>query len=220
MPAIRKEEGADLQKNYRTRVLAGLAIALLISVAAFQMNLTPGERDEIVMQDQEIVEMEEIQQTEQVEEPPPPPRPPVPVEVPDDANIADEDLDMDMSFDPNEAPDTPPPPPSNEEEGDDEPEIFQVVEDMPQPVGGMAGIQQRINYPDIARRAGVEGRVIVQFVVDENGNVQNPQVVRGIGAGADEEAIRVLRETEFTPGMQRGRPVPVRMSWPVTFRLQ
>ncbi len=220
MPAIRKEEGADLQKNYRTRVLLGMVAALVISIAAFQMNLNPGERDQIVMQDQEIVEMEEIQQTEQIEEPPPPPRPPVPVEVPDDAELTDEDLDMDMSFDPDDVPDQPPPPPSDEGEEDDEPEIFEVVEDMPEPVGGMAAIQEKINYPDIARRAGVEGRVIVQFVVDENGNVQNPQVVRGIGAGADEEAIRVIQETEFTPGMQRGRPVPVRMSWPVTFRLQ
>jgi len=102
---------------------------------------------------------------------------------------------------------------------DIDPEIYEVVEDMPEPVGGMAAIQQKIQYPSIARRAGVEGRVIVSFVVDEEGDVQNPQVVRGSGAGLDGEAIRVIRETEFTPGRQRGRPVPVRKSWPVTFRL-
>ena len=109
--------------------------------------------------------------------------------------------------------------PQNDIGLDEDAEIFLVVEDMPWPVGGMAGIQQRINYPDIARRAGVEGRVIVQFVVGENGNVHDPSIVRGIGAGTDEEAIRVIRGTEFTPGRQRGRAVPVRMSWPVTFRL-
>lgn len=101
----------------------------------------------------------------------------------------------------------------------DENQVSQVVEDMPEPVGGAASIQERISYPDMARRAGVEGRVVVQFVVDTDGTPRDLQVVRGIGAGADEEALRVIQETTFTPGMQRGRAVPVRMSWPVTFRL-
>ena len=98
-------------------------------------------------------------------------------------------------------------------------EVFVVVEDMPAPVGGAASIQERITYPDMAKRAGVEGRVVVQFVVDTDGTPRDLQVVRGIGGGADEEALRVIQETTFTPGMQRGRAVPVRMSWPITFRL-
>jgi len=98
-------------------------------------------------------------------------------------------------------------------------EVFVVVEDMPEPVGGAASMQERITYPDMAKRAGIEGRVVVQFVVDTDGTPRNLQVVRGIGGGADEEALRVIRETKFTPGTQRGQAVPVRLSWPVTFRL-
>jgi len=76
-----------------------------------------------------------------------------------------------------------------------------------------------VQYPDVAKRAGIEGRVVVQFVVDTDGTPRNLQVVRGIGGGADEEALRVIQETTFTPGMQRGQAVPVRLSWPITFRL-
>ena len=90
---------------------------------------------------------------------------------------------------------------------------------MPELIGGLASIQKLIQYPEIARKAGVEGRVIVQFVVDENGSVQDPQVVRGIGAGCDEEAVRAVRQAKFNPGMQRGKPVKVKMSLPITFRL-
>lgn len=76
-----------------------------------------------------------------------------------------------------------------------------------------------MKYPQVAIRAGIEGRVTVQFVVDENGNVQNPRVIRGIGGGCDEEALRVVKTAQFSPGMQRGRPVQVQMSLPILFKL-
>ena len=166
--------------------------------------------------------MEEIQQTKQIEKPPPPPRPPVPVEVPNDEILEDEALDLDASLDLNEpVSDVPPPPPEeDEEEEEPEPEVFVVVENMPELIGGLSSIQSKIKYPEIARKAGVEGRVIVQFVVDEQGNVQDPTVVRGIGAGCDEEALRVVKQAKFEPGKQRGKPVKVKMSLPITFRLK
>ncbi|MFQ5570097.1 MAG: energy transducer TonB [Rhodothermales bacterium] len=98
-------------------------------------------------------------------------------------------------------------------------DIFVVVEQMPELIGGLPGIMQKIRYPEIAKRAGVEGRVIVQFMVDERGCVSDPVVMRGIGAGCDEEALRVVREAWFRPGTQRGVPVKVKMSLPITFRL-
>ena len=76
-----------------------------------------------------------------------------------------------------------------------------------------------IQYPEIARKASVEGRVIVQFVVNEQGNVEDVVVARGIGAGCDEEAVRVVSEAKFTPGMQDGKAVPVRMTLPITFKI-
>jgi protein TonB len=116
-------------------------------------------------------------------------------------------------------PPPPPPPPPPEPEPEPEPEIFEVVEQMPELQGGIAGLQSRIQYPEMARRAGIEGRVFVQFVVDENGSPSNITVVRGIGGGCDEAAVAAVRDSRFTPGLQRGRPVKVRMSLPVTFRL-
>ena len=114
----------------------------------------------------------------------------------------------------------PPPPPENES-GDEnqEPEIFMAVEQMPKPIGGQEAIYSKIQYPEMARKAGVEGRVVVNFVVNEKGEVVNPKVVSGLGAGCDEEALDAIRSTEFKPGKQRGKPVKVRMSQAIQFRL-
>ncbi|MFO7798209.1 MAG: TonB family protein, partial [Rhodohalobacter sp.] len=98
-------------------------------------------------------------------------------------------------------------------------EFFVVVEEMPELIGGLESIQQQIQYPEMARRAGIEGRVYVQFIVDENGDVVDPQIIRGIGGGADEEALRVVSQAKFKPGMQRGQPVRVQYSLPIFFRL-
>lgn len=112
-------------------------------------------------------------------------------------------------------------PPSPPTEGDAAAEdYFVVVEDMPELIGGLEQLQRNIRYPAMARRAGIEGRVFVQFVINEQGGVEDTRVIRGIGGGADEEALRVVREARFTPGMQRGRPVRVQYSLPIFFRLQ
>ncbi|MEZ4700878.1 MAG: M56 family metallopeptidase [Rhodothermales bacterium] len=99
-------------------------------------------------------------------------------------------------------------------------EVFMVVEEMPVLVGGLRSLQESIQYPDIARRAGIEGRVFIQFVVDNQGRVIDPTVVRGIGGGCDEEAIRAVSQARFAPGRQRGVPVAVKMSIPITFKLE
>lgn len=106
-----------------------------------------------------------------------------------------------------------------ESNSENDEEVFVVVEQMPELIGGQAGLQSRVQYPTMARRAGIEGRVTVQFIVNENGDVENAQVVRGIGGGANEEALRVVNETKFKPGMQRGRPVRVQYSLSINFRL-
>lgn len=101
--------------------------------------------------------------------------------------------------------------------------VFVAVETMPELIGGIDGLTEEVEYPESAREAGVEGRVIVQFIVDEEGNVTEPAVLKapdGDGAGAlEEEALRVVRQARFEPGMQRGKPVSVKMSLPVTFDL-
>lgn len=99
-------------------------------------------------------------------------------------------------------------------------EVFVVVEQMPQLIGGQAGIQSKVEYPQEAIDAGIEGRVTVQFIVDENGDVINPKVIRGVGGGLDEEALRVVKAAKFEPGIQRGKKVKIQMSMPILFRLR
>lgn len=98
-------------------------------------------------------------------------------------------------------------------------EVFFVVEEMPEPVGGMKAIYENLIYPEEARRAGIEGRVIVQFVVDEEGNILDPVVVQGIGGGCDEAVVDAITSVEWKPGTQRGRNVKVQYMLPITFRL-
>jgi protein TonB len=143
----------------------------------------------------------------------------VPVEVTNDAAIEDEFLDFSTEIDFDAMAFVAAAPPPSDEPEDEEQEIFIVVERMPELVGGLEALQRNIVYPEIARLAGIEGRVTVQFVIDERGNVNNPVVVRGIGGGCDEAAVEAVKKAKFTPGMQRGRPVKVSYTLPVTFRL-
>ena len=220
--ALRKSDKANMRTRYPLYVQGGLIVALLIFIAAFKMPLQPGETDMPMTQEQETVEIKDIKQTEQIKKPPPPPRPPVPVEVPNDQVLEDMELDLDASLDINETVSEQPPPPAQAEEAPRK-EIFEVVEDMPHMLpnnnAGLRELQGCVKYPEMARRAGVEGMVVVGFVVSEQGNVLNPQVVRGIGASTGQEAIRCVKQLKFKPGKQRGRAVKVQMSLPVRFQL-
>lgn len=97
--------------------------------------------------------------------------------------------------------------------------FYVVAEKMPKLVGGLKGLQEKIHYPEEAKNQGIEGRVIVQFIVNEQGQVENPQIVKGIGGGCDKEALRVVNQAEFEPGMQSGEPVRVQYSLPIVYRL-
>lgn len=87
-------------------------------------------------------------------------------------------------------------------------------------VGGLDGLAAQIVYPERARRAGVEGTVYVQFIVDETGAVVDPVVTRSPDARLSEEAVRVVRAARFEPGRQRGEPVKVRYTLPIRFALR
>jgi len=217
--ALRKTDKADLRKRYPLFIEAGMVITLTLLIVAFRLDMTVNENFEVTLADQEVVQMEEMVQTQQIEKPPPPPRPPVPVEVPNDEVLEDDELDLDMSLDIDEVPDLPPPPPPKDDV-EPEPEIFVIVEQSPELIGGLPGLQKKIKYPEIAKKAGVEGRVFLQFVVDEQGNVHDPVVTRGIGAGCDEEAIKAILQAKFKPGRQRNVAVKVKMSLPITFKLK
>ncbi len=215
----RKKPNVDLHRYYMINLQIGFIVTLVLLITLFRINLQAGGEFEIFEEEQEIIEMEEIIQTEQEVTPPPPPRPPSPEPVPDDEIIEDQFFDLDTEIDLDAPMDMPPPPPPPDDDEEEEPEVFTIVEDMPELIGGMQAIYEHLRYPEIARKAGIEGRVVVQFIIDEQGNVVDPVVVRGIGGGCDEAAIEAVKQVRFTPGRQRGRAVRVRYSLPITFRL-
>lgn len=103
-------------------------------------------------------------------------------------------------------------------------QVFDVVEQQPNPPGQMSGWNQylatNLQYPAQAREMGIEGTVIVVFEIHENGSIHNVEILRGIGGGADEEAIRVVQNSPtWEPGRQRGRAVKTRMRLPIRFKL-
>lgn len=111
------------------------------------------------------------------------------------------------------------------EEEPEEQTIFEVVEQMPDFPGGMGALMQflskNIKYPTIAQENGTQGRVIVQFVVNRDGSIVDPRVVKSVDPYLDKEALRVIGTMpKWKPGMQRGKPVRVKYTVPVMFRLQ
>lgn len=217
---IKRTSENNLRNYYTILLEVGLILALLIMTILVRVNFTTESNDEIIVEEQEVVEMEEIVQTKQQETVPPPPRPPVPVAVPNTEIIENVDINIDAEIDFSSQMDMPPPPPQEEEEAAEEEDFFVLVEEMPELIGGLQALQKEVKYPERALRANIEGRVYVQFIVNEKGEVENPIVTRGIGGGCDEEAVRVVKMAKFKPGLQRGRPVRVQYSLPVIFMIR
>jgi protein TonB len=153
---------------------------------------------------------------------PPPPAPvvqqPQIVEVPDDVEVQE---NLNIEFDV-EAPVLDLPALIVETAEEEVDEIFTIVEEGATPVGGMPKFYQylkdNMKYPAVARRAGVEGKVLVSFVVGKDGSISEVTVLKGIGAGCDEEAVRVMANApHWKPGKQRGKAVRQRCVLPIKF---
>jgi len=95
-----------------------------------------------------------------------------------------------------------------------------AADEMPEPIGGLASIQKNIRYPQLAKLAGIEGKVYVLAFLDEVGNVANARVIKGIGAGCDEAALEAVKIVKFTPARNNGKPVKVQVTIPIVFKLQ
>jgi periplasmic protein TonB len=216
--ALVKSPKADLRAHYKKTFEVSLIISLVFLIVAFRFFPNIQEKKVALEGPQELINMEDIQQTRQENRPPPPPKPPIPIEAPSEDVLQDIEIqstELDVNADV-----AAPPPPEETKKTEEEPQYFVAVEDMPEPIGGIAAIQSKIVYPEIAKRAGVEGKVYVKAFVDTKGNVTKVVVQKGIGAGCDEAAMKAVKETKFKPGKQRGKPVNVQVSIPVVFRLQ
>lgn len=220
----KKSPKVDLNQKTSLHLAIGLVVSLALITLAFEWR----DYDDSGLVDLGQVDdtFEDVMEVPPTEQPPPPPpkiQQPEIVEVPDEEEIEEEieiDLDVEITEDTEieemvfeEAPE--------EEETD---QIFMVVEDQPAPQGGMSAfyqyVQKNLKYPSQARRMGIEGKVFVQFVVNVDGTLTDVQAIKGIGAGCDDEAVRVVKGSpKWEPGKQRGKPVRVRMVLPITFKL-
>jgi protein TonB len=220
----KKNPKVDLNKKTGLFLNIGLVISLLLVITAFEWKFY--DQGDLMDLGQVADEFEDVMEIPPTEQPPPPPpkiQQPEIIEVPDEEEIEEEievDLDVEITeetvveelvFEE----------PVEEEVAE---EIFTIVEDQPSPKGGMAAfyeyVGKKLKYPAQARRMGIEGKVFVEFVVDKDGSITDVKAIKGIGAGCDEEAIRVIQTApKWNPGKQRGRPVKVRMILPITFKL-
>ena len=212
-----KKPLADLRATYKRVLEISIIISLSILIFAFKYFPHLEDKGMAIEGPQELFTVEDIQQTKQENRPPPPPKPPIPIEAPsddvlEDIEIEDTEIDFEAEIE------APPPPPK--EDIEEEPTYFVAVEEMPAPIGGIKSIQEKIVYPEIAKRAGVEGKVYILAFVNEQGEVTKAQVIKGIGAGCDEAALNAVLKTRFTPGKQRGKPVKVQVSIPIIFKLK
>jgi protein TonB len=248
-----KYPDVDIFKYSSTITLAGLAATLFLVLVLISWT-TYDERVEIPTFDIELDADVVVEPPRTTEPPPPPPPPPPPVieEVPDEMITDEEEIDfLDQSIEAESIIDAPPievaekkapppPPPPPPEEFEDE--IFKVVEQMPRFPGceesGGTNLEKKdcatqklyrfiydnIKYPTLARETGIQGSVVMSFVVNKDGTVEQIKILRDPGAGCGTEAERVVKlmnekNIKWMPGKQRGKPVRVQFILPIKFAL-
>ncbi len=222
----KKSPKANLENKKLMFTQIGMIIALLVTWLAFEhKSYDKREIDPSLLRQTEVVEEEMVEITKQ-EEPKP-----QPVEVPKQTtqleivqdDVETEDININADVQQDEVIDDYVAPEVVEEEVVEQ-EIFQIVEEMPSYPGGeralLEYVAKNIKYPQIARETGIQGRVFVGFVVEPDGSVSNVKILRGIGGGCDEEAMRVIKSLpKWKPGKQRGKAVRVSYQIPVVFKL-
>lgn len=225
---VKKSPKADLEGKKTTWLLVGYMVVLACMFVAFEwshrdIKIDTSQAVADVVFEEEIIP---ITETPEQQAPPPPEAPKVAelLEIVDDKAQVDEPTAI---FDEDNAPkvEVKYVPVQVVETEPEEQTIFEVVEHMPEFPGGQAALMQylakNIKYPTIAQENGTQGRVIVQFVVNRDGSIVDAKVVRSVDPYLDKEALRVINTMpKWKPGMQRGKPVRVKYTVPVMFRLQ
>ena len=226
---IKKSEKANLENKKFTWILIGLILVLAGHFVAFEW--TQYEKEEVgdIIDAGDIILEEEIIPITMPEKKtvPPPPQAVTQAEV---LNIVEDDAEIEETTivsaeDQAEFVEIQDDVPIVVEEPEKEEEIFQVVENQPEFPGGMGELmkylQKNIKYPPICQDQGIQGRVVVQFVVNSDGSIVDPVVIKSVNPHLDKEALRVVSAMpKWKPGEQRGKKVRVRFTLPVSFRLQ
>ncbi len=221
----KKDPKKDLEQTKDIYFLLGLVLSLTVVLVAFEWK----KFDKVDTSDYDMLifdipeeEIELTRQEEKIEQPPPPQVPEIEI-VEDDVEV-DDVLDFD-DFEDKAITDFEYRRPDVVEEEHVEQEIFIIVENMPEFPGGESALMEYLAkntaYPPMAKESGIQGTVYVRFVVEPDGSVSNVTIMRGIGGGCDEEALRVVKNMpRWTPGKQRGKPVRVQFNLPIRFVLQ
>ena len=214
---MRESPTKELKLRYRRVLELGLIISLILHIFLLQASKKVKEKAIKRTVKLEAVQVEEIPQTQQSRSAPAPSRPSVPIasedeDLPEDETIDFTDLDLESE---------PPPPPPPPDQIDDSVPVFVPHDEPPQPIGGYQAIQRKLVYPEIARKAGVEGRVMIWAQIGEDGSVVRTRVMKSLGPnGCDEAAMKAIRDVKWKPAMQRDKPVRVWVAVPVDFRLK
>lgn len=210
---------AEIKNKWKIWVEESTVITLAFLIAMFYYFPDINSITPIREFKQEIVTLEQVEITRQEVKPPPPPAF-TRMAVSDNPNIEEAEINFSSELDVNaDVAATILEPPKVELSEEDAP-IFEVVEELPEPIGGISTIQKNIIYPELAKKAGLEGLVIIRAAIDAKGNVIKTQIIKGIGGGCDEAAAEAVQKTKFKPGSQRGFPVRVWVSVPVRFKLR
>ena len=220
-----KSSRIEKQEKYKGVITwFSFCVSILAIILVFEWkSFDQGSMVQLTSLGGDFEDLVDIPQTQQ----PPPPKPtvqqPVVIEVPDDEEI-EEDIEFDLDINMNEDDLIEEIIAFEEPEEEVAETIHQIVEVMPTPKGGLSAfyryLNKNLNYPTQARRMGIDGRVYMHFVVEKDGSLTDVSVQKGIGAGCDEESIRVIKNApKWNPGKQRGNPVRVRFSFPIVFRL-
>ena len=216
MPSL-KNPKVDLRKLYNRTLKMSLIVSLVIIIAAFKFSPDSSKPESTINKPQEIIKIEEIINTVQKPDIPPPPKAPQIIEATVDNPVDDFTPQPIDDYKPVDLPPNLPPKPKVDFSDE---EFIPVPEELPSPVGGLKVLQEKVHYTEIAKRIGLEGTVYIQAKIDKNGDVVEVIVLKGLGAGLDEEALNAVKLTKFVPGKQRGKSVKVKMVIPIKFVLK
>ncbi len=227
---IKKTPKADLENRRTLYTEIGLVVALLVVWGAFSYS-TKEKAVASLGEDTQVVEVEDMVPITQETPPPPPEAPKIPV-LSDQIDIVEDDIKVDDNFmsledDANLGVEIMDYVEEVKEEVVEEEAIpFQLVEEKPSFNGGDANefskwVNSKLQYPEIVKENGVQGRVTLQFTVNPDGSVSNVKVLRGVDSSLDKEAVRVVSMSpKWKPGKQRDRAVKVTYTFPVIFQLR
>lgn len=208
---------ADLRTKYKRYFEISLIITLLMLIAAFKFAPNAAKAKLIKEGGGDIIKVENIPTTQHDITKPKEPKPAVPIlslsnETED---IPFEDIDI-FSEDVREIPQQQL---TSNRIIVEEDAIFEVVEDYPQMVGGMKSLLEKLYYTEIAKRIGIEGKVILTAIIDKNGDVIGAEIYKSLFDDLDKIALIAVKELKFIPGKQRGKPVKVKIQIPIQFKL-